>query len=201
MIKEIIKIVDELSADENLVYNLQGNIGGPHSLGCKNQRQRLKRICEKCLKMFDGDILEIGCHIGLTTKIFCELAKKYNRKVTIIDPWNGQQQGGDNEFKQFTKNTEPYTDILNVNRVSSLSEEGKNIIENGNYCFCWVDGLHTYEACGQDIDSCSKHKVIAVDDIRWLADLQRVFKEKTTEHNFKSYHNQNCREGYYVNID
>ena len=67
------------------------------------------------------------------------------------------------------------------------------------FAFCWVDGLHTYDACRQDIDSCSGQKgIIAVDDLRWLPDLMRLFEEKKEEYILESYYNENCREGYYV---
>src|SRR6056300_611996 len=82
-----------------------------HSYGSKNQRERLKKICELSLENTDGDILEIGAHIGLTTQIFCELAKKYNRKVIVVDPWNGQQEGNQMVYEQFKKNTESYNDV------------------------------------------------------------------------------------------
>ena len=192
MIKKIQQIVDELSTDEKL----QGPL---HSLGCKNQRERLKSICELSLQNFEGNILEIGCHIGLTTKIYCELARKYNRKVVVVDPWNGQQQGDQNIYEQFLTNTKEYEDVLLIHRVSSFAPEGKNIITKGEFAFCWIDGLHTYDACKQDIESCSKQKgILAVDDLRWLPPLLKLFNEKRDLYSFESYYNSNCREGYYL---
>lgn len=192
MITEVQNIVDGLSHDERLE-------GAPHSLGCKNQRQRLEKVCELALQNFDGDILEIGCHVGLTTRIFCELARKHGRKVIVVDPWNGQQEGNQTVYEQFLENTKEYEDVLSINRVSSFSPEGKKVITEGTFAFCWVDGLHTYEACRQDIESCSKQKgIIAVDDLRWLPDLFRLFWEKKVEYSFDAYYNGNCREGYYT---
>jgi len=193
MIQEIKKIVDELSINENLTE------GGRHSWGCKNQRARLEKICELAIQNFDGDILEIGCHIGLTTRIFAQLAKKYNRKVVVVDPWNGQQEGNQSVYEAFMHNTSEYHDIIDINRVSSFSDQGKNIIKNGSFAFCWIDGLHTYYACSQDIDSCSgQNGILAVDDLRWLPELRQLFDEKTRQYDFTSYYNDNCREGYYI---
>ena len=193
MIEQIKIIVDQLSVDENLTQ------GGKHSWGCKNQRFRLEKVCELAIQNFDGDILEIGCHVGLTTRIFAQLAKKYNRKVVVVDPWNGQQEGNQSVYESFIKNTSEYRDVIEVNRVSSFSEEGKNIIKNGKFSFCWIDGLHTYHACSQDIDSCSKQNgILAVDDLRWLPELKKLFQEKSEQYNFISYYNEDCREGYYV---
>ena len=64
-----------------------------HKGGSIHQRDRLREVAELALQTYDGDILEIGCHIGLTTRIFAELAKKYDRKVVVIDPWDGRQEG------------------------------------------------------------------------------------------------------------
>lgn len=193
MIEKIKEIVDSLVHDENL------NEGGRHSWGCRNQRERLKRVCELAILNFEGDILEIGCHVGLTTKIFCELAKKHNRKVITLDPWNGQQEGNQSVYEQFLENTRGYKDVLHVNRVSSFSPEGKALISSNNFAFCWIDGLHTYDACKQDIDNCSSQTgILAVDDLKWLPELMILFKQKEKEHNFESYYNEICREGYYI---
>jgi hypothetical protein len=57
------EIVDSLSINENLTE------GGTHSWGPRNQRQRLSQVCELALQNYEGDILEIGSHVGLTTNI------------------------------------------------------------------------------------------------------------------------------------
>lgn len=194
MIKDKIKeIVDNLSEDENL------SEGGHHSWGCKNQRQRLRLVCELALDNYEGDILEIGCHVGLTTSIFCEIAKEKGRKVVVIDPWNGQQEGNQTVYEKFLENTSGHEDVLEVNRLSSFSIEGKKLIKSGKFAFCWIDGLHTYHACSEDIDSCAGQEgILAVDDLRWLPELMRLFEEKTEYHKFEPYYNANCREGYYI---
>lgn len=193
MIDKIKEIVDSLIHDENL------NEGGRHSWGCRNQRDRIKRVCELAINNLDGDILEIGCHVGLTTKILCEIAKEHNRKVVVIDPWNGQQEGNQNVYEQFLQNTKGYESFLEINRISSFSPEGKKIISQNKFAFCWIDGLHTYDACKQDIDSCvSQNAILAVDDLKWLPELMILFKEKEREYKLESYYNEKCREGYYI---
>lgn len=193
MIEKIKEIVDSLVHDENL------NEGGKHSWGCRNQRERIKRVCELAVSNLEGDILEIGCHIGLTTRILCEIARKHNRKVIVVDPWNGQQEGNQSVYEVFLQNTKEYEDVLEINRVSSFSREGKDVISRNKFAFCWIDGLHTYEACKQDIDSCAPHNaILAVDDLKWLPELMILFKEKSREYDFESYYNEICREGYYI---
>jgi len=193
ILNELKNIVDEFSINENFD-------GGVHSHGSFRQRERIEKVCELALQNYDGDILEIGCHIGLTTIILCELAKKYNRKVIILDPWNGQQQGNDEVYQVFLHNTSNYKDILQINRLSSFSAEGKEVIKNNKFAFCWVDGLHTRDACSQDIDSCSGNKaIIAVDDLKWLPELKNLFFEKSQQYGFITFYNESCREGYYIN--
>lgn len=170
-----------------------------HSYGSKNQRERLKNICELSLQNTDGDILEIGAHVGLTTQIFCELAKKYNRKVIVVDPWNGQQEGNQMVYEQFKKNTENYDDVLSVYRQSSLTNESRELIQSKTLSFCFVDGLHTVEACGYDIQSCISQKgIIAVDDLTWVGGLKELVENNATSNQREFVIDENIREGYII---
>ena len=170
-----------------------------HSWGSKNQRKRLKEICELALNKHEGNILEIGAHIGLTTQIFCELARKYNRKMYVIDPWNGQQQGGKEQYKQFVKNTEEYNDVLIVTRESSQLESSRNLIKETTFAFCFVDGLHTKEACRYDIESCITQKgIIAVDDTTWSPGLIDLIPEFSGKYNRENVINGKIRESYII---
>ena len=194
MKNEIEKIIESTIGTETKKGEVKN-----HSYGSKNQRERLKRICELSLNNTEGDILEIGAHIGLTTKIFCELARKYNRKVMVIDPWNGQQEGNQSVYVEFMKNTKGYDDVLTVHRQSSLLPESREIIQNNKFAMCFVDGLHTKDACRYDIESCINQKgIIAVDDLTWspgLKDLVFGFSEKYKR---KNVVNNKIREGYII---
>lgn len=190
-ITEIENIVDRLSVDEST--------NPLHVKGSRFQRERIKEICEITLNNYSGDILEIGCHIGTTTVILCKIAQAYNRRVICIDPWDGKQQGNQKVYDEFMINTSMFSDVLDLKRVSSQHEDAIELISTRDICFSFVDGLHTSEACGVDIDSCSKNTgVMCVDDIGWIGDLKLTFDHKCTEHGFESYHNSNCREGYYI---
>jgi|GEM_PF-3648393 len=195
MKESIQEIVDRLSVSERTT-------GPIHSHGALHQRDRLREVCELTLQTYSGDILEIGCHVGLTTVIFCKLAQKYGRKVFIIDPWNGEQEGNENVYQQFVNNTKDYSHILSVNRMTSQSLNAKNIIHNNNFCFCWIDGLHTPGACSQDIDTCIQQDqcILAVDDLKWLPELHSVFDDKAEQFRCESVYNPNCREGYILNL-
>ena len=184
---DIIDIVDKCSTGETLSPN--------HMIGSKFQRERIKRICELTLKLYKGDILEIGCHEGSTTIILCELARKYKRRVLAIDPWNGSQQGDESVYKRFVERTRKYTDVLSVYRNKSQDDTVCELVDNSNICFSFVDGLHTYAACKVDIELCKNNSgTMCVDDLSWMEELRDLFDESP----FDKYHNPVCREGYYV---
>ena len=194
MKEELVKIIDSNSLNEKPVER-SGIIRGMVDL-----RLRLGKACELALLNYEGDILEIGAHIGRSTVILAALAKKYNRKVIVIDPWDGRQEGNESVYQTFKQNTKEFEDIIEINRLDSMSDEAKTIIKENKFAFCWIDGLHTVEACKSDIDSCSTQKgIIAVDDLSWSTGLEDLFKEKANEYKFFSYYNPVCREGYYIN--
>ena len=194
MINNIVKIVDKWAADEPSGLDIP-----IHSIGCKFQRNRLKEVCELALQNYEGDILEIGCHIGLTTVIFAELAEQYGRRVITVDPWNGMQEGNQQIYECFMENTIKHQHVIDVNRCESQSGQGKKVIQEGKFAFCWIDGLHTPWACRQDIESCSTQTgILAVDDLRWLPALEELFYHCAKKYDFKHHYDDRCREGYYV---
>ena len=56
-------------------------------------------------------------------------------------------------------------------RLSSSDQEAIKYIQNRDLCFSYVDGLHSYEACRIDIQTCLHSKCIAVDDTGWAPEL------------------------------
>lgn len=187
ILNEIIDIVDNRVAGETVSPN--------HMIGSKFQRDRIKHVCEATLKSFKGDILEIGCHEGSTTIILCDLARKYKRKVFAIDPWNGSQQGDESVYKRFAERTKEYNDVLSVYRNKSQDDNVRELVDNSNICFSFVDGLHTYAACKADIELCKSNSgTMCVDDLSWMKELRDLFEESS----FEKYYNPACREGYYV---
>ena len=187
LLQEITNIVDSNSSDE---------LTTPvHKKGSKFQRNRISYICEATLKQFDGDILEIGCHTGMTTVVLCKLARKYNRRVYAVDPYDGNQQGNEDVFKHFTERTKDYIDVLSFFRYKSQDPVIHELINDSNICFSFVDGLHTYDACKADIELCKNNTgTMCVDDLGWHAGIRRLFEE----YSFDKYYNPLCREGYYV---
>lgn len=172
-----------------------------HKGGSIHQRARLREVAELALETYEGDILEIGCHVGLTTKIFAELAKKHGRKVVVVDPWDGRQEGNQTVYEQFVENTSEYADIIEVNRMGSQEPQAVEKIKQGNFAFCWIDGLHTPYACKSDIEACTgQHGIQAVDDLSWSSGgaLKELFYIMAAKNGYEQHYDTRCREGYYV---
>lgn len=184
-------IMEKYSHDENFS-------GGPHSHGAKNQRDRLSEVAmASCNAYGAAPIIEIGAHKGLTTKRFIEIAKLVDTDVIVIDPWNGKQEGNESVYQQFLENTKDHDGHLQVYRLESQSDEAKAIIQSiERYSFAWVDGLHTFGASKQDIESLKDNcPVIAVDDLKWCGEVEKAFN---IVEGFTKLRHANCREGYLV---
>ncbi len=143
------------------------------------QRERIACIAACCARDFPGDLIEIGCFTGDTTRYLCHLARHYNRRVIAVDPWEaGTQNCIGEEFEAFLKNIEEFKDIVDIIRASSLDPQAIQQIKQRNLCFAFVDGLHTYQACLSDIKTVSHcNGIIAVDDTRWSDDIKKAFFE------------------------
>jgi hypothetical protein len=135
--------------------------------GARLQRDRLAAVAAWCAEAVPGDIAEIGAYVGLTTVRLAEIARRFGRRVLVIDPWlPGTQNCSGGEYDAFLANTADFRDIVDVVRESSLSEAAKGALRGRKLCFALVDGLHTYDACLSDIlavDHCGG--AIAVDDL------------------------------------
>ena len=172
-----------------------------HAKGSFKQRDRLAMVAEECCKRTNsGDIIEIGCYLGETTVRLAEVARKYNRRVIAVDPWQkGTQNCTGIEYDTFLRNTRNFHDIIDIVRLSSLSKEAKDIIRDRELCFAYVDGLHTPSAMTSDIKSVLHCKcVIAVDDLSWSPGLKPNFIRIAKQHKHETYHHPNIREGYII---
>lgn len=172
--------------------------GDPWSIGSRHQRDRLRLIVEHVLKSTPGDILEIGSHRGITTNIFCGIARGNNRKVVSIDPYNGEQQGNQSVYEQFNQTNQNNWDVLTQHRVSSQSQQARDVVKNQQFAFAFIDGLHTVEGCKSDIELCKGIPFQAVDDLTWSPGLLELFNKQATLNNYTHYHDPQCREGYYI---
>jgi hypothetical protein len=135
----------------------------------------LPRITEEQLnhiKKFDA--LEIGAHVGGTTKHLSNLFKR----VFVIDPWDGRQEGNESVYQQFLEYNKDTTN-LEHKRTGSETEEAKSFlreIKNFELGYCLIDGLHTKEAVINDylliLDYLIPGSIIVVDDTSECWDKQ-----------------------------
>lgn len=135
--------------------------------GARFQRDRLAAVASWCAGNVPGDIAEIGAYVGLTTVRLAEVARRFGRRVLVVDPWlPGTQNCAGWEYDTFLANTADYRDVVDVVRESSLTETAKNALRGRDLCFALVDGLHTYGACLSDILAVGHCRgAIGVDDL------------------------------------
>jgi len=166
--------------------------------GSIQQRERLVWAAEFGLKTGAGDIVEIGCLHGGTTRLLAPLAQSYGRRVVCVDPWvHLDFYGPEDPFEVFKRAMEPWWDTLDVVRDESQSSAAIDLLQHREICFAFVDGLHTYEACLRDILTVGHTSgFIAVDDLMWNEDLVRAFHEGAGQVKRIAYRHASCREGW-----
>jgi cephalosporin hydroxylase len=129
--------------------------------------RRLNLVAEYCAINYPGDLVEIGCLFGEATVIFAEVARRHGRRVICIDPWEAPPPYGDEEpYDVWRRVTEPYRDIIDGRRDSSLTIQSMNCVMGRQLCFAYLDGDHSYEAVKFDIRTVAHcNGIIAVDDV------------------------------------
>ena len=108
-------------------------------------------VADLAMQNFGGNIIEIGAAEGKATVALAETAKRYGRKVLVIDPYNGQQEGTDAIYSQFKDAIAPYGGVVEHLRDSSMNESAITAMKAFNPSFVFVDGLHHEWAAYSDI--------------------------------------------------
>jgi predicted O-methyltransferase YrrM len=193
--KEIRSLMCDLSTRECKPLSI---LSEPSSFGGEYQRNRIRTVAEYCLSVYPGDIIEIGCYIGETTRILAEVAQKNGRRVIAVDPWaTGTQNCSGVEYDQFQENIKQYADCVDVIRLSSLSLEAIQHMKQRSLSMVFVDGLHTYEAALSDIRAVSHCAgIIAVDDVSYSFDVMLAMRQAAHELGRKAVHLSPAKEGY-----
>jgi cephalosporin hydroxylase len=128
---------------------------------------RHKILLPQILEKVDGDILEIGAHRGDSTRMFCEIAEKFGRKVYVIDPWDGRQEGNSDVYREFLSNTAHCKNLV-VHRMGSEKPEAFEAVKHSKLAFLFIDGMHSYDAVVSDFTKFRKllsdKAVVCVDD-------------------------------------
>jgi hypothetical protein len=170
--------------------------------GCLKQRDRIAAVAEYCAHRCAGDIIEIGCLHGGTTRYLAPIAQKYNRRIICVDPWptkcplTNTDYGAD-PFGQFKAAMQEWWDLLDIVKTESQYPGTVAFIKSRPLCFAFVDGMHTYECAKTDIATVAHCTgVICVDDVLWEPGVKRAFVEGAASLGKQAYHSELCREGW-----
>ena len=184
--------------ENNVKHNYQDHIKGSIYQG-----ERISQLAEWCCKNYEGDIIEIGAYIGTTTVLLAKVAKKYGRKVIVVDPYElGTQNCYGNEYEQFLNNTKEYKEYIDLFRESSITDSLRDKIKQRKLCFSFVDGLHTYDAAYFDMITVNHtHGIICLDDITSSTEVFKVieiFRINNTQYNLIDTLKLTFRECYFI---
>ncbi len=145
--------------------------------GALAQRERIEHIATRALHEYAGDLVEIGAWLGQTTVCLARAAQVYARKVIVIDPYeDGTQNCGGQEYDFFADMVAPFGDTVQHVRLRSQDQRVKDFLRAQEIAFAFVDGLHTYTAALDDLNTVSHAKVIALDDM-FMAPVALAFDD------------------------
>lgn len=160
--------------------------------------ERMKQVAEDSVKRYPGDLVEIGCHIGETSRMLAEIAQRHGRRLIAIDPWYTSTQAPDGgAFARFQDNIKPFVDVVDVVRQSSLDEAVKKRVSQRALAFAYVDGLHTYYAALSDICMVAHCRgIIAVDDVSYGISIMLAMRRAAHVLGRTAVYATPCKEGY-----
>ncbi len=108
-----------------------------------------KRWSDSYFEGLEGyDCLEIGALDGMTTRY---LASRF-RRVFVIDPWDGRQEGVPHKYSLFMENAGNLPNVFHC-RAGSETEEARRFLAESQGLelgFAYVDGLHNQAAVIND---------------------------------------------------
>jgi cephalosporin hydroxylase len=171
--------------------------GTPHGLG-KQQGQRLKAVANLCVVTWPGDLIEIGCYTGGTTRLLARVARAHGRRVIAVDPWADDEA----VCEKFLENIAGYWRMMDI--IHSRSQEPQVIeqIKACPLCFAYVDGLHTHDGLLSDIRAVGHCAgVIVVDDVSYECEPENLRPAcwlGAQELGRVLYWHPKCREAYLI---
>lgn len=125
---------------------------------------RLMFVADRCAREWrQGELAEIGAGAGGTTVKLAAAARKWGRRVIVIETWDAGAEGYREEDREiFDGSTLPYRDIVEVLRLSPLSVQAVTGLAIRPLCFAYVGGPSQYEAVIADIAAVGHAPVVAV---------------------------------------
>jgi predicted O-methyltransferase YrrM len=160
--------------------------------------ERLRLVAEDSITRYPGDIVEIGCDTGESSRFLAELAQRHGRRLIAIDPWFATPERPEGaSFARFQENIRSYANVVDVVRRSSLDADVKDMVSQRALAFAFVDGLHTYYAALSDIRMVSHCRgVIAVDDVSYGLQIMLALRHAARILGRAAVHAPPCKEGY-----
>lgn len=128
----------------------------------------------------EGNICEIGAGHGTTTKLLCQIAANYNRKVIAVDPfeigWEDMPSSYRYGMNEFNKLLSEYSNLYLIQLPSQDSAVLGHLLQHDPICFGFIDGLQSVEAVLSDIALVEKLNVplVCIDDANRLTGDSRV---------------------------
>ena len=175
--------------------------------GPSGRLMRLRRNLPWMLEMYPGNIVEIGAGYGESTKIFLEMADRFDRRVLVIDPW--ECHDGVVQHDQFEKDY-PYTyerfranvgehPRLDVCRFASDRAEAFFALENfGVIAFAMVDGLMDYISVRSDLTWMDDvgSEIILADDFGFRDEVREAVVSYCAAREWDIHHQDGAHEAY-----
>lgn len=143
------------------------------NVGAIKQRARLVEAARMVLAETPGDIIEIGCFRGATSKRLAEVAQEFKRRLVCIDSWSFKFAGA-SEKAIFNKNVAPFVDVIDTHVLDAHSPRAKQVIASRRYAFAFLDDGHGSDDVRVEMETVTPvcDGVIAVDDYHNLKTVQ-----------------------------
>lgn len=165
-------------------------------------RDRIREVADWSCR-FPGDLVEIGCYSGETSKILAEVAGRHGKRLLCVDNWNPKDP-----YYNFGKIKEEFDKRMGIfENVSVINGDAHNSstineIRRGRYCFALSDDGHEYIHHLAELIALEYsllQGVIAVDDIHHEPDVKMAVADLTRiTQGWKFYKESHLREAYLV---
>lgn len=185
-VKILLNILGETTKKEHLDLSFpsQGDI---------HQSERISLVAQYCTQGWIGDLIQLGFKGIETTKKLAAVAITSNRRLMIVPLDEAETQ----YISSIPKDFEPYKDVVDIISSCSLTPETIELIKNKEFCFAFIDGLDTYDACLTAIKTvahCSG--VLAIDNMLQNSEISRAFLQGSELTHRSKLYLPDCQEAY-----
>lgn len=122
--------------------------------GAKYALIGLEDLCQSIPEDYRNMMVEIGCYVGDSTKVF----QRYFKKIYAIDPWeNGYDDTDASSFIYPMNEIEAQFDgwadkCSNIEKKKMKSIDAVEYFRDGCLDLVYIDAKHTYESVKEDIE-------------------------------------------------